>query len=37
MLTWRGSRRISGPHDWNAADAVHRALRVRATHLNTGA
>ena len=30
MLTWRGSRRIGGPHDWNVPDEVHRALRVRA-------
>jgi plasmid stability protein len=27
MLTWRGSRRIGGPHDWNVPDEVHRALR----------
>jgi antitoxin FitA len=30
MLTWRGSRRFGGPHDWNVPDEVHRALRVRA-------
>jgi plasmid stability protein len=30
MLTWRGSRRIGGPHDWNVLDGVHRALRVLA-------
>lgn len=30
MPTWRGSRRIGGPHDWNLPDEVHRALRVRA-------
>jgi antitoxin FitA len=30
MLTWRGSRRIGGPHDWNVPDEVLRALRVRA-------
>jgi antitoxin FitA len=30
MLTWRGSRRIGGPHDWNVPDEVHRALRVLA-------
>jgi plasmid stability protein len=32
MLTWRGSRRIGGPHDWNVPDEVHRALRVFAQH-----
>jgi plasmid stability protein len=30
MLTWRGSRRISGLHDWNVPDEVHRALHVLA-------
>ena len=30
MLTWRRSRRIVGPHDWNLPDEVHRALRVLA-------
>jgi hypothetical protein len=30
MLTWRGSRRMGGPHDWNVPDEVHRALRVLA-------
>jgi plasmid stability protein len=30
MLTWRGSRRISGPRDWNAADEAHRTPRVLA-------
>jgi len=30
MLTWRGSRRIGGPHDWNVPDEVHRALHVLA-------
>ena len=30
MLTWRGSRRIGGPHDWNLPDDVHGALRVLA-------
>jgi hypothetical protein len=28
MLTWRGSRRIGGPHNWNVPDEVHRARRV---------
>ena len=30
MLTWRGLRRIGGPHDWNVPDGMYRALRVRA-------
>jgi plasmid stability protein len=30
MRTWRGSRRIGGPHDWNVPNEVHRALRVLA-------
>jgi antitoxin FitA len=30
MLTWRGSLRIGGPHDWNVPDEVHRAPRVHA-------
>jgi antitoxin FitA len=30
MLTWRGSRRIGGLHDWNVPDEVHRVLRVHA-------
>jgi plasmid stability protein len=30
MLTWLGSRPISGLHDWNVPDEVHRALRVLA-------
>jgi hypothetical protein len=30
MLTWRGSRRIGGWHDWNVPDEVHRALPARA-------
>ena len=37
MLTWRGSRRISGPHDWNAPDKVHRALRMLAARHGRGA
>jgi hypothetical protein len=28
MLTWRGSRRMSGPHDWHVPDEAHRAPRV---------
>jgi hypothetical protein len=30
MLTWRGLNRISGPHDWNVPDEMHRARRVLA-------
>lgn len=31
MLTWRESRPMDEPHDWNVPDEVHRALRVLAT------
>jgi plasmid stability protein len=32
MLTWLGSHRISGPHDWNVPDDMHRALHLLAAH-----
>ena len=37
MLTWRGSRRIGGPHDWNMPDEVRRALRVLAAQYGRSA
>jgi antitoxin HigA-1 len=37
MPTWRGSRRIGGPHDWNVPDAMHRVLREHAAQHGCGA
>ena len=37
MLTWLGSRRIGGPHDWNMPDEVRRALRVLAAQYGRSA